>query len=143
MVKAELVAAKLAQLADRIDRIEQHRPASLAALAANRDALDLLSFNLLLAVQVCADVAAHLISDEGLPPAPNLAQSFARLHEHGVIGDAVVGPIQRAVGLRNVVAHGYERIDPNMVYQAATVGIADLKAFAADVARWLQHKRSA
>jgi len=111
MVKIDLVAAKLAQLADRISRIELHRPSSAEALAADRDALDLLSFNLLLSVRVCADIASHIISDEGLLPAGNLAQSFVRLQEHGVIGQATVGPIQRAVGLRNVVAHGYERVD--------------------------------
>lgn len=137
MVKADLVTAKLAQLADRLARIEEHRPSSSEELAASRDALDLLSFNLLLSVQACADVAAHIIADEGLAPAGNLSQSFARLHEHGVIGSAVLGPIQRAVGLRNVVAHGYERVDANMVFRAATVGILDLKAFGTEVARWL------
>jgi uncharacterized protein YutE (UPF0331/DUF86 family) len=137
MVKVDLVAAKLAQLADRIARIELHRPLSLEALAADRDALDLLSFNLLLCVQVCADIASHIISDEGLLPAGNLAQSFARLQEHGVIGQDVLGPIQRAVGLRNVVAHGYERVDPNMVFRAATEGVLDLRAFSGEVAQWM------
>lgn len=102
MVKTDLVTAKLAQLADRLARIEEHRPA-----------------------------------DEGLAPAGNLSQSFVRLHEHGVIGAALLGPIQRAVGLGNVVAHGYERVNANMVFQAATVGILDLKAFGSEVARWL------
>lgn len=137
MVKIDLVAAKLAQLADRISRIELHRPSSAEALAADRDALDLLSFNLLLSVRVCADIASHIISDEGLLPAGNLAQSFVRLQEHGVIGQATVGPIQRAVGLRDVVAYGYERVDPNMVFKAATEGVLDLRAFSSEIAQWL------
>jgi len=41
------------------------------------------------------------------------------------------------VGLRDVVAHGYSGVDVAMVYAAATLGVADLQAFAAEVAGWL------
>ncbi len=39
MVKLDLIAAKLAQLQDRVARIELHHPSSVEALAKNRDAL--------------------------------------------------------------------------------------------------------
>ena len=42
-----------------------------------------------------------------------------------------------AVGLRNVVAHGYAGIDPASVHAAATAGVADLNAFATEVAAWM------
>jgi hypothetical protein len=73
MVDLDLIAAKLAELADRVARVRKHRPASAEVLAADRDALDLVSFNLMLAVQSCLDVASHLIADEGWPPARDLA----------------------------------------------------------------------
>ena len=44
----------------------------------------------------------------------------------------------RAAGLRNVVAHGYAAVDVAQVHSAATRGIADLDAFRAEVARWVQ-----
>jgi len=66
MVDADVMAAKLAEPADRI---HSDRPADAQTLAADRDVLDLVSFNLMLAVQACTDVASHLIADEGWPPA--------------------------------------------------------------------------
>jgi uncharacterized protein YutE (UPF0331/DUF86 family) len=69
MVNRDRVAAKVSELSDRVSRVKQHCPASPADLAANRDALDLVSFNLMLAVQACADVASHMIADEGWPAA--------------------------------------------------------------------------
>ena len=65
MVDLALMAAKLAELEDRIERVHVHRTATADELAAQRDALDLVAFNLMLSVQSCADLAAHLIADEG------------------------------------------------------------------------------
>ncbi len=93
-------------------------------------------------MQICANIASHIISDEALPPSKNLAQSFLRLHEFGVISQTVLEPMQRAVGLRNIVAHGYERIDPALVYSAATQGALDLQAFGTEVARWLEGRKA-
>ncbi len=137
MVNANLLSAKLVELTDRADRARRHCPASPAELAADRDALDLVAFNLMLAVQTCADIAAHIIADEGWSTAKTLADGFDRLAEHGVTSAAIAEQLKRAVGLRNVVAHGYARINVDMVYAAATAGVDDLRQFAGDVARLL------
>lgn len=137
MVDADVISAKLGELADRVARVRTHRKASAKLLAADRDALDLVSFNLMLAVQACADIASHLIADEGWPPAGTVAQSFVRLEENGVIEAATAHALGRAVGLRNVVAHGYASADPSMVHAASTAGLDDLAAFARQVAGWI------
>jgi uncharacterized protein YutE (UPF0331/DUF86 family) len=137
MVNRDRVAAKLADLSDRISRVKVHCPTDAAELSSNRDALDLVSFNLMLAVQASADIASHLIADEGWPAAQSLAEGFQRLHERGVVSAPSARALSRAVGLRNVVAHGYSGIDANLVHAAATQGIAELDTFAREVAGWL------
>ena len=137
MVDRKLVTAKLTDLADRVARARAHAKPSAAALASDRDALDLVSFNLMLAVQSCADIASHLIADEGWVPAGTLADAFARIADHGVISAQTREALTRAVGLRNVVAHGYAGIDPEAVHAAVTSGVADLDAFAMEVASWV------
>jgi uncharacterized protein YutE (UPF0331/DUF86 family) len=138
MVNKDLVAAKLVELADRLARVRQHRRTSADALLAERDALELVSFNLMLAVQVCADIALHLAADEGWPAPRNLAEGFARLAEHGVIGVATAAALGRAVRLRNVIAHGYSRVDVAAVHAGATTGLADIERFAREVAAWVE-----
>jgi uncharacterized protein YutE (UPF0331/DUF86 family) len=140
VVDRHLTGIKLSELHDRIERVKSHCPANVELLRKNRDALDLVSFNLMLAVQSCADIAAHLIADEGWPSAANLAASFNRLRDEGVISASTAAVLGRAVGLRNVVAHGYAGINPAMVYDAATSGVGDLEAFAQEVARWIANR---
>jgi uncharacterized protein YutE (UPF0331/DUF86 family) len=137
LVKKDLVVAKLAELAERAARVRAKCPASAQALAADPDALDIVSFNLMLAVQVCADIASHITSDERWVPAKSLAEGFTRLQEHGVLGADTADRLRRAVGLRNVVAHGYGRVDATSVFAAASGGLSDLSDFAREVATWL------
>lgn len=138
MVDKDLAAAKLAELADRAERVRAREPLDAEALRNDRDTLDIVSFNLMLCVQVCADIASHLIADEGWPVATTIAEGFARLEEHGVLSPAVSEALKRAVGFRNVVAHGYARLDVDLTYVAATSGLADIDAFAREVAAWLE-----
>jgi uncharacterized protein YutE (UPF0331/DUF86 family) len=138
MVRKDLVAAKLGELADRIEQIRFHRKASADDLVADRAARDLVSFNLMLAVQACADVAGHVIADEGWPPATTIAESFRRLAERSVVSSVTATALGNAVGLRNIVAHGYAGVDVAMLHVASTAGVTDLEAFASEVSRWLE-----
>ena len=88
MVDRDLVASKLGELAEHVARVRTRRTASAEDLRRDRDALDLISFNLMLAVQACADVASHVIADEGWPPATSLGAAFERLRDRGVISGA-------------------------------------------------------
>jgi uncharacterized protein YutE (UPF0331/DUF86 family) len=137
MPRADLVASRLADVADRIERVRAHCPVDVDTLARDRDALDLVSFNLMLAVQAAADIASHLIATEGWPAPGSLAASFARLRDHGVIRAETAAAMGRAAGLRNVVAHGYAGVDAGAVFVAATEGVRDLEAFCAEIAHWL------
>lgn len=140
MVLQHLLTAKLAELEERVARVEGHCPDSVDALSSDRDALDIVSFNLMLAVQSCADIASHLIADEGWPPAKSLSEGFGRLEERAVLEPPTAARLKQAVGLRNVVAQGYAGIDPRLV--AATSGLADLRAFARQIAAWLVARSS-
>ena len=126
MVDLDLIAAKLGELSDRVARVRATRPASADELATDCDALDLVSFNLMLAVQTCVDVASHLISDEGWAPAADFATSFRRLHEHGVLDANLAGTLGRAAGLRNVIGLVEAPHDANLLFAAATHGLEDL-----------------
>ncbi|TMQ05752.1 MAG: DUF86 domain-containing protein [Deltaproteobacteria bacterium] len=140
MVQLEIVQRKLADLEGRVARVRAHRRPSAAELASDRDALDLVAFNLMLAVQAACDLAAHLIADEGWTAPPTAAESFQQLAEHQVITTKTAAALRRAVGFRNIVAHGYAGIDVGATYAASTLGLDDLDRFAREVATWLVNR---
>lgn len=140
MVRREIVAAKLASLADVLDQVRKHRQARVEELERSRDARDLVAFNLMLAVQDCADIASHVISDESLPPAPTLADSFRRLQDANILSSETAASLQRAVGLRNVVAHGYAAVDVASLHAASHGGVVDLEQFAQEISAWMNSR---
>lgn len=137
MVNRSVVAEKLDALSRRIDRVRQRTASSAAELASDQDALELVAFNLMLAVQICADIASHIIADSGWGTARTLGAAFASLQQHGVLTPPTSAALARAAGLRNVVAHGYSGVDVGKVHDAATQGLADLENFAKEVASWV------
>ena len=138
MVRADIVTSKLSDLGARIARVRAHTPPTSAQLRDDQDALDLVSFNLMLCVQSAADIASHIVADEGWRPAVTLAEAFERLRENGVVTKPTAEAMAKAAGLRNVVAHGYAGVDIEMVFAAASRGVSDLDAFASEVGTWLQ-----
>jgi uncharacterized protein YutE (UPF0331/DUF86 family) len=136
MVDLNVVAEKLKQLAQRIAKVRTLCPADLEELTD--DALDLVSFNLFLAVQTCVDLATHLIGDESWEPAATNREAFERLQEHGVISLETVRALRQAIGLRNVVAHGYGGVDPALIHAAARSGLPDLERFAMELSAWVE-----
>jgi len=137
MVDRNVVTAKLRELSERMDRVRLHTPSEASDLEEDRDVLDLVSFNLMLSVQSCLDLAPHLISDESLRPAENAAEAFQRLAEHGVISKATAKALAGAAGMRNVVAHGYAGVVPQKIHDAAVNGLADLQRFSREVSAWI------
>jgi uncharacterized protein YutE (UPF0331/DUF86 family) len=140
MVDADVISAKLRELEVRIARVRARCPAEASSFASDPDALELVSFNLMLAVQVCLDIASHLIADEGWPLATSLGEAFQRLGEHGVLTAETVEAMRRAAGLRNVIAHGYANANLDLLYSAALHGVADLDRFAREVSVWLRSR---
>ena len=65
-VDARLLETKIVRMRARIDRARAKLPASREDFEGDVDAQEIVSFNLLLAVQEALDLAAHRIADAGL-----------------------------------------------------------------------------
>ncbi len=65
MVRTDLVQDKVRRLRETLAALRGCLPANPAALAGSRDACDLVSFRVYLAMQEAIDIASHLIADEG------------------------------------------------------------------------------
>ena|SRR6476660_5486714 len=138
MVDRAVLTTKFVELEKRITNAQDHNPPDARDFEQNQEKLDLVAFNLMLAVQACLDIASHLIAEEEWAVAVNLAESFDRLAEHGVISQATAAPLRQAVGLRNIIAHGYSSAEPGRIHAAAATGLADLERFAKEVSTWLR-----
>ena len=140
MINRNLLAAKWTELAERLAQVKKHSKPSVDELEGDRDASELVAYNLMLAIQTCVDVANHVIADEGWPAPRTTGEAFARLAEHGAIPSALALALRSAVGFRNVIVHGYAGLDLRPLHRAATSGVDEIEAFARSVTQWANER---
>ncbi len=133
----ELVNEKLEALRHSVRRVENKRPQSADELVNDFDLQDIVTVNLTRAVQLCVDIAAHIISDTEAQPPSTMAESFDVLHQLGILDAALTERLKKAVGFRNIAVHSYQAIDWQIVHHVAQDSLDDFKEFARAIAERL------
>ncbi len=129
-----IVGRKLDSLRRCLARIEAKRPSNVETLGNDIDLQDVLVLNLSRAVQICVDLASHLLSDLELPPPNTMGEAFDRLAQAGIIDAGLALQMKKAVGFRNIAVHAYDAINWQIVFAIATQGMQNLYRFAQVVA---------
>ena len=130
MVDKDILWAKISALEKHLARVQAKSEAGLPAFLDDLDRQESVLFNLQMAIQNCIDLAAHIVSEEGLGVAGSTNELFYLLEEQGIIGRAMSEKMVMAVGFRNLVVHEYGKVDLEVVYRVSHENVQDLKDFA-------------
>lgn len=125
---------KLEALRHCLQRVRERRPAAAELLATDADLQDVLVLNLSRAVQLCVDLAAHLLAGSQQQVPATMDEAFAQLAAAGFVDTDLANRLRRAVGFRNIAVHNYERIDWDVVFALSGAPLADFERFATAVA---------
>ena len=125
-----LIEEKLEALRQCVGRIETKRPASVEMLTVDSDLQDIVALNLTRAVQLCVDIAAHIIADSNIPAPESMSQAFDALAAIKIISPELAVRMKKAVGFRNIAVHSYQAIDWEIVYSICHQNLDDFKRFA-------------
>jgi len=124
-----VIASKLESLRRCLDRIRSKKPDTLNQLLEDIDMQDILALNLERSIQLCVDIANHILSSLDDAPAMSMAESFERLSENEIISVELAGNLRRAVGFRNLSVHAYDKIDWHLVWKILEGDLKDLVRF--------------
>ena len=130
-----LVENKFESLRRCIRRIETKCPDQAETLTGNYDVQDILTLNLTRAVQLCVDIAMHVVASGEESPPDTMAASFDALRRLDVLSPALARRIQSAIGFRNVAIHNYREIDWRIVHAICHEHAEDFRTFAQAVHR--------
>ena len=136
MIDSELVAKKLALIETFVRELQ-----TLAAPSAIEHDIRERRFaehTIQIAVQACQDVASHIVSRERLGEPVTNQQLFQLMRDAGWIEDELADTLRRAVGLRNILVHGYSTVDAMVVRDVVENRLDDLLEFVDAVRRRLE-----
>ena len=126
----DVISAKLESLRRCVQRIKAKTPSSSKALLQDSDLQDVICINLERSIQICVDLASHIIADSNLPAPGNMSECFTQLQRLNLISDELAARMKKAVGFRNIAVHAYQEINWEIVYAIITSRLTDFVEFA-------------
>jgi len=138
MTDPELVAKKLALIETCVRQLRS---------LGNPDALRtdvreerFVEHTLQIAVQAVLDVASHIVSDERLGEPRTNRELFTLLRRAAWLPSELADALSAMAGFRNVLVHGYDTVDLDIVRDVVEHRLDDLLAFVRVVRTRLQHE---
>lgn len=123
----ERLQAEVGGLADLAQR-------PVATLLADPVVLDAVKYRFVVSIEVCIDVAQHVIASERLRAPETFADTFAVLAEAGLIPQDVAEGAQRMARLRNLLVHVYAEVDDRRLVEILHTQLDDFRRFRRAVA---------
>ena len=129
----ELVLAKLERLRRCVERVEAKTPPSADILKKDVDRQDIIAVNLERAIQQCADIGMHILSQRGEALPGSMAAVFAELCDRGFLQKETAEQLAKTVGFRNTAVHAYQKINWEIVFSICTKNLDVFREFAAQI----------
>jgi len=133
LIDRDILLSKAEAIRRHIKRVIDKRNVDIEAFIKDIDRQESILFNLQMAIQNCIDMAAHIISEEGLGIPSSAGEMFYLLEENGYLDHDITEKMIKAVGFRNIMVHEYGRIDLKQVFQFAQKDIEDLNKYIASI----------
>jgi uncharacterized protein YutE (UPF0331/DUF86 family) len=136
-VDAAVVRRHLLALDEAVQRLRRHTGRPLSSLSTDADTLWAVERGLQLCAQNALDIATHLAAGAGRDT-PDYTSAVDVLGELGVLPAEFARRFRGVAGFRNVLVHGYLRVDVARVHELLNSGLDDFAEFARHVERFLQ-----
>ncbi len=129
MVNRSVILKKISLIRRNLSRLRDKDNVPLESFKNDLDIQDIVLHNLQLAIQGCIDIGSHVISDEGWGVAGSLNEIFYILRDKGVIKVDLTKRMVSMVGFRNILVHGYEDINFDIVYNILHHHLRDINEY--------------
>jgi uncharacterized protein YutE (UPF0331/DUF86 family) len=100
--------SRLRQLAEKLTSFDDYRESN--------DARDIAERNLQTAIEACLDIGKIIISQQKLPEPKDYKGIFLALAQANIIRSETTRFLSDMAGARNVLVHGYDKVDDFLLY---------------------------
>lgn len=132
----DVVRLRCEEIAESLGRLRKLRESiAREAFLADRDAQDIASYRLLVAIEAALALCYH-ISSKRLKKVPEgYAECFGLLAEASIIPRELGERLKRTARFRNLLVHMYWKVDYGAVYDVLGTSLDDIQVFSRIVAQ--------
>lgn len=112
------IERKIKTAEERVQRLKSlsQKTKSFQDYQASSDEKDVAERNLQVAIEACLDIGKIIISREGFEEPKDNKGVFAVLAKSGIIDSKALTFLIPMAGTRNILVHGYDKIDDILIY---------------------------
>jgi len=129
MTYFSVIENKISSVKKYLKLLERYKKYSKDEIVKNIDLRGAVERYLYLATQATIDLAEAVISFKEFRKPTTMTENFYILEEEGVIGRELAQNLVNMVGFRNIVAHDYEKIDYDIMYDVLINRLKDIEEF--------------
>lgn len=141
VVDKNLIKEKLESLENFILQVENMN-FDEQGLVENVDVQQLLSFRLQQSIEICIDIATHIIAIEALEKAETARDAFTVLAKNKIISEKTAEGMSAAGSFRNIIVHGYGKVDFSKLYYDYKKDLEDLRNYAKEINLFLEKTKN-
>ncbi len=138
VLRPDAIRERLLRLEEVISRLEELRRLDARALREGFREAWAVERGLQLGAEIVLDVGNHILSAHFGVSAQDYEDIIAQLGAHNVIGAPLREELKGLGGFRNILVHGYLRVDPDRVARSLQVSPTRFSEFALAVRAWLE-----
>ena len=138
MIDRDAVQDRLMYIDEMLRRLKQHGEFSFEAFAKDEMRSDAALYEMQTCLEAVSDIATHLAVGAGVGRPGGRADAIRLLARHGILSEELEHRLAAALGMRNILVHGYLRLVLRMVYDAIQNDLGDIEAFCAAVQRYIE-----
>ncbi|MGE5346430.1 MAG: type VII toxin-antitoxin system HepT family RNase toxin [Acidithiobacillales bacterium] len=136
-----VVERLLVELEQTVTTLRRLKGVTLKELESSPDRAWAVEHGLQVAIQSLLDVGNHILAAEGANSVEEYADIFSGLAERKVLPPDFAQRIRGMAGFRNLLVHGYARVDLARVHEFLQTRLGDFEAFAKYIVRYLDSSR--
>ena len=129
MVDKTLILRKLAELEEYLGQVKEYATMTVERYSKDWKAQRVVERTLQMMIEICADVAGHIVSDKGYRVPATYADTFRVLHENGLLNKELFETMEKMARFRNIIVHHYDKVDAEIVIGILKKDLKDLSAY--------------
>ncbi len=136
------VMERLKKLEAVLLKLREREGLTLADYLQDTDAQWIIERGLEVGSSTMLDIGNHILAGAFQIAAEEYEEIIEKLREKGVISPALHAELRGVGGFRNILVHGYLRINPELVYAHYKKALRSFPMFIAEIERWLAGRSS-
>ncbi len=137
-IDKELIHGKIDIIERNTTFLSTYKEKNEVELLSSYKDIQAIKYSLFEIIEACIDIASHIISAKGFQRAESYAEMFEILDKNDIIKEPLSKNLTNMARFRNILVHGYAKIDNSKVLMFIKEKLIDVENFIKEILKLIR-----